>query len=1190
MGLMDWWRRRSSAPRDERLVMDGPWLRSVFDYAPDAYFLCDARGVFLDGNRAAEAMVGFERRELIGKSFLDVAGLLPVDQRPRALALLARTAARRPVGPDQLVLRRKDGSRFVAEISSRPIEVDGRMVILGIARDVTVRSSVEKLVRAQRDLSMALSATNELDEALGFCLQTAIEASQMDCGGVYVADGSGGLRLRVSDGVGEQFATSGAYLAADSPHTRLAVVSDPLYTAVDDMPLPDDTPYAAEGLLAVAVVPVRHDGQFLALLTLGSHTANTVPEDARAAVEAVAGQIGSAVARIQAVEHLRSSEQTIRAMLDATSDVAVLLEPDGTFLGVNETAARHVGMTPEQMVGRCAYDFFPPDVAAVRRQFAEQAIAERKPFSFEDEANGVVYHNNVYPVFDERGAAVQIAIYTHNITDIVLARRELEESERRYRVLVESMPARVCRRDPDGRITFVNPQFAHELGSGVDALIGRDALELVAPERGQELRRRIAALTPQSDTLCHEARTTTAAGDPCWHRWTTRAVFDEDGHIIEYQSVGIDITERRLAEERLRNNLEFSNTLLDTIGSPVFCKNADGIYIACNRAFAETILGLPVEEVVGCSSFDFGSRMPPDLAELYHSHDLDLLRHRGSQTYEALAQCADGVRRSFIFNRATFNDASGEVAGLVGVMLDITDRERAEQELRKERDFSNAIIQSLPAFFLAVEPDGRVAMANEAFLRATGYAPEEIIGLDCVEAFVAPGHGPDAGQTFRDFCVSACPTMHTIKVQAKDGTLIDVECHSMPVFDPSGELSFTIAIGIDLTERRELEDQLRRVQRKEIVGLLAAGVAHDFNNVLTAIMGRMSLMLVSEDLDEKHRTELEQVGRACSRGADLVERLLAFSHRVEPERRIMSPAPTIETAARALAEAAGEGIEIELAVAPDLHAIRGTPHQIEQAIVDLGLNAIEAMPDGGTLTIRARNTTGDDSPERAGRSEKCRDYVLIAVGDTGVGIAEDEAGRIFEPFSTTKRRSEHDGLGLAVVSGIVRAHDGIIRVDSQEGGGTMVEIHLPAVEEAEADPLETPGSAATGREPVTVLVVDDEPAVARLAADIIEHHGYSALIAGDGVEAIELFAQHRGEIDLVLLDLIMPRMDGETCIGMLRQSDPEIPIVVASGAMLSEDARAKLMARIDAFLSKPFTLDRLTETIDAVIGRRAGDG
>ena len=1185
MGLMDWWRGRPATPRDRRFVEDGPWLRTLFEHAPDAYFLCDARGVFLDGNRAAEVMVGFPREELIGKSFLDVTALLPVDGRPKALALLARAAARRPVGPDELVLRRKDGTRFTAEISSQPVEVDGRMVILGIARDVTARSRVESLVRAQRDLSIALNATNDLDEALRLCLKKAVEVSEMDCGGIYEVDASGGLRLRVHDGIGEEFTATAAYLPADSPHARLALDTDPLYAAVADMPLPDETPYGAEGLLAVAVVPIRHDGQFVALLNLGSHTANTVPQYARAGVEAIAGQIGSAVARIQATEHLRNSEQTIRAMLDATTDVAVLLEPDGTFVAVNETAARHVGMTPEQMVGRCAYEFFPPDVATERERLAEQAIAEYRPISFEDESNGRFYHNSVYPVFNEHGAVVQIAIYTHDITEVMRAQRQLEDSERRYRVLVESMPARLCRYGPDCRISFVNPQLAHELGCSADALVGRDALELVAPERRDDVRRRIALLTPHSDTLCHEARAMTPAGDPCWHRWTTRAVFDEDGHITEYQSVGIDVTERRLAEERLRSNLEFSNTLLDTIGSPVFYKNLDGIYIGCNRAFAETIVGLPVEEIIGRSPFDFGSRMPPDLAEIYHAHDLDLLQHPGAQTYEAPAQCADGVRRSFIFNRATFNDAAGQVAGIVGVMLDITDREMAEQELRKERDFSNAIIQNSPTFFVAVEPDGRVAMANEAFLRATGYAPEEIVGVDYVQVFVPPEDRASAGRTFSEFCLSPRPTVHRMRLQARDGSMIVVECHSMPVFEPSGELSFIIAIGVDLTERHDLESRLREVQKREAIGLLASGVAHDFNNILTAIMGRMSLMLACDDIDEKTTADLEQMSRACARGADLVERLLAFSRRVQPNYEPVAPGPLVEAAARSLAEALPPGVEMNTCVAPDLGIVRAAPHQIEQVIVNLGLNAIEAMSESGTLTILARNITIDGSLEHVHGVEGRGDYVLIAVADTGGGIPEDEVDHIFEPFQTTKSRAEHSGLGLAVVHSIVQAHSGFVRVDTQEEKGTVIEVYLPSVGEAEVSQPE-PGPASAAGSVFTVLVVDDEPAVARLAADIIEHHGHRTLIAGDGIEALELFAQHRADIDLVVLDLIMPRMDGETCIGMLRESDPDIPIIVASGAMLSEEARAKLMVRIDAFLSKPFTLDNLIDTIDSVTDRR----
>ncbi|HEX7575845.1 MAG TPA: ATP-binding protein, partial [Candidatus Methanoperedens sp.] len=388
-----------------------------------------------------------------------------------------------------------------------------------------------------------------------------------------------------------------------------------------------------------------------------------------------------------------------------------------------------------------------------------------------------------------------------------------------------------------------------------------------------------------------------------------------------------------------------------------------------------------------------------------------------------------------------------------------------------------------------------------------------------------------------------------------------------------------------ITEKKKLESQLLRAQRMESVGILASGIAHDINNVLTPIM--LSQELLQEKLtDDESQRLLNTIERSTQRGANLMKQVMSFSKGAEGERNFLQVAHIVSEIREMAKETFSRSIEIRTDIPKNLWAISGDATQLHQVIMNLCVNARDAMSDGGILRISAENLFIDQNYARMNSEAKIGPYIVITVSDTGTGIPPEVMDRIFEPFFTTKKHGKGTGLGLSTVLGIVKSHGGFISVYSEVGKGTAFKIYLPAITTPETLKEEEKQLELPAGHGESILVVDDEDPIREVTKKTLETHGYRVITANDGKEAVRLYLKYREKIKLVLMDLMMPIMDGSTSIRELHKISPELKIIAVSGLTEKDIIANVYETYIHAFLSKPYTTEKLLNTIYDVINTK----
>ncbi|MEA5616963.1 response regulator [Cronbergia sp. UHCC 0137] len=415
----------------------------------------------------------------------------------------------------------------------------------------------------------------------------------------------------------------------------------------------------------------------------------------------------------------------------------------------------------------------------------------------------------------------------------------------------------------------------------------------------------------------------------------------------------------------------------------------------------------------------------------------------------------------------------------------------------------------------------------------------------------------------------------------KSGQEIIVESRWTLVREFGHKTQSILVVNTDITQKKQLEAQFLRTQRLESIGTLASGIAHDLNNVLAPILMTAQL-LESQIKDERSRQILPILINNAKRGANLVKQVLSFTRGLDGDRTILQLKHLIIEIQQIAKETFPKSIEIFTQISPDLWTVFGDGTQLHQVLMNLCVNARDAMPNGGTLKISAENFLVDENYARMHIEAKANHYVLITVTDTGIGIHSKIIDRIFEPFFTTKELGQGTGLGLSTVLGIIKSHNGFINVYSEEGKGSQFNIYLPAQDETEniEDP-EIPLISGNGE---LILVVDDEPDICEITKTSLERYNYQVIIARDGIEAIALYVEHRDQISLVLTDIVMPCMDGLTTIRTIQKINPNVKIVAVSGLVTSDKVNAAYDLGVKAFLCKPYTANQLLQTINTVNG------
>ncbi len=545
---------------------------------------------------------------------------------------------------------------------------------------------------------------------------------------------------------------------------------------------------------------------------------------------------------------------------------------------------------------------------------------------------------------------------------------------------------------------------------------------------------------------------------------------------------------------------------------------------------------------------------------------------------ELVARRRDGSEFPIELSVSRWESAEGWYA--TAIIRDATVRVQAESDLRLQAEALNATANAM----VITDREGTIQWVNPAFSRMTGYSQDDAVGRN-------PRDLVSSGEQDEDFYQRMWGTLLAGRVwegelvnRRKDGSHYVEEQTITPVRGAAGQITHFIGVKRDLTESKRLQQQFLQAQRMEVVGRLAGGIAHDFNNLLTVINGTADLALSALPPGHPLRFELETIQQAGDQAARLTRQLLAFSHQQILAPQVVNLSSHLTSASAMLLRLVGSDIDLEISTAPDLDNVVADPSQLEQVLLNLAVNARDAMPEGGKLTIEARNVDLDEAFQARHPGVSPGPHVMLSVSDTGVGMPPEVCSRAFEPFFTTKEIGQGTGLGLATVHGIVQQSGGLVLVDSKPGKGARFRIYLPSagpgaavVQVARRDG--SPGGTET------ILLVEDEPTLGDLTARMLRRVGYSVLLATSGAEALEVWRQHRGPLHLLLADVAMRGISGPEVAARIVADQPEIKVLFTSGYAEDELLR-KNLSSTRHFLAKPYTGPQLTRKVRDVLDDR----
>ena len=609
-------------------------------------------------------------------------------------------------------------------------------------------------------------------------------------------------------------------------------------------------------------------------------------------------------------------------------------------------------------------------------------------------------------------------------------------------------------------------------------------------------------------------------------------------------------------------------------GPPAATVDRAGRFVDVNEGCLR-LYGCTREEFLGLSAGDLAAS--PGEADLH----AEVFRTGRPREAEVLRRRRDG---SLFWGWLNVFPASESL--VLGQLIDITPRKNAEEALRREKDFTSRILSVANALIVALDAEGRVLLFNRKCEEVTGWSEDEIRGRFVWDDLIPEERVPAVKEEFSRIAEADIPAAYEGPWKTRDGKRRLILWNNSAARDEHGRILWFILTGIDVTEQRELEDRLRHAQKLEAVGTLAGGIAHDFNNIIQAIMGYATLMRNRAGGAGELREELDAIERAGLRAAELTTQLLGFARGGKYEVRPTDINGVVEKVVSMIRHTFDRSIAIRTDLARDLAAVDGDAGQLEHTLLNLCINARDAMPDGGVLLIETRNEAV--SPEEArriaeatGGSPGCPPggFVALSVTDTGIGIPSDDIPRIFEPFFTTKEPGKGTGMGLAMAYGIVKNHGGVMDVRSSPGFGSTFRVLLPASmqEAAPATPEAPPETIAGGNE--SILFVDDEESLRLLAVETLGRLGYAVTTARNGIEAVEIYSDSRNRIDLVILDMIMPGMGGEETFRRLRALDPSARILVSSGYAVEGKPGNLLAEGAAGFLQKPYRLANLAASV-----------
>lgn len=879
----------------------------------------------------------------------------------------------------------------------------------------------------------------------------------------------------------------------------------------------------------------------------------------------------------QADQRIRDSERQFRRLVESAWEVVILVDANGEITYASDAVSRVMGYSVDEYSGNNIFDLVhEEDLPKVREAFEAMKREEGRSVTVElrgrHKDGSWRWLEAVGTNLIDDPSVEAIVVNYRDITERHQAADALRKSEARLRTVISSAPIILWALDRHGVFTLSEGSGLGALGLGPGELVGQSVFEVYkdSPEIVEFNQR---ALKGESFSATVEVEALA---------WDVRymPVFDHAGTVDGVIGVATDITVHRRVEEALSIERAYLDQLFQSSPEAVVLLDNENRILRPNREFTE-LFGYEGEEVLGMSVDEL---LAP---EGLRNEAVGITKRVASGdriAVETVRQRKDGTLVDVSILGAPITTSDGQVA-VYGIYRDISERKRAEEALRQSEANYRGLVENATHGIYRSTPDGRFLMVNPALVRMLGYQSEdELLDVNIGEDVYV--QSSDRLKAIEKYRTVGRIEGFEVEWKRKDGSPVTVWLSGHPVHGDSGGVRYFEMIAEDVTEQRMLEARLRQVQKMEAIGQLTGGIAHDFNNLLTVISANAEI--VADSLPSalaSLKQDVQDLQAAAQRGTALVKKLLGFGRRAMLDLQSVKLSKAVADAAGMVRRILPENIEIRLDVDRPVGNVQADPVAIEQIILNLATNARDAMPDGGILSIGVAEEWLDDLYSASHPGSYPGQYVGITVADTGFGMTTDTKEHIFEPFFTKKAPGMGTGLGMSMVYGLVKQLNGYVDVASEPNSGTTVRIYFPVMDAvgAEKEAQDQAVPARGGNE--TILVVEDEEAIRRTIKRALEGQGYEVILAGDGEEALNVVRTCENDIDLIISDLIMPRLGGRQLFEELEREGMQVPFLFTSGYSAREVQTSEAMGYDVPLLLKPWTLNDLFARVREVLDR-----
>ena len=1152
------------------------YLEELFDHAPEAIVILDVNDRVQRVNREFTTMFGYSAEEAVGKPVRDL--IVPPDFSDES-HFFSETTSHGGMVNRETTRRRKDGSLIDVSVLGTPIRVGkNQLGVYAIYRDISARKQAEEAVRrSEQHYRRVIEDATDI---------------------ISILDGNGSVRF-ISPSVTRLLG-----------HETEDLIGRPGFSMIH----PDDVG-RAQADFAQVWAGAERDAMEIRLRHKEGHyiyfeAAANRPKDDRMSGQMVV-ILRDITERLNAQRALRDSEAQYRLLFERNLAGVFRSTLDGRFIDCNESFARMYGYSSrEEVLGRPASEFYPSTgdrAAFIERLRKAGVLLDYESHGRRKDGSDIWVLENVTLVRGENGRPDLLQGTMVDITSRKRTEQVLAESETKFRAVAETAASAIYIHDGK-RFLYVNQASEIISGYSREELLRMDPFDLVHPDSREELRQRtLERMHGASVNPSLECKIVNKQGKSLWVELSATSIQFEGGAAV--LATLFDITERkqaeklqsalyRIAEEssRAKNLDDLYPVLHGIVSELMYAKNFYiALYDPANQTvrfpyFVDEAEEPPVGDMpVGKGLTEYVLRTGKPLLFSPEAPDsrnqLGVFQPIGPASVDWLGVplkkegVAFGVLTVQSYSeKVRFTQAEVEILNFVSQQVaNALERKRAEDALRESEMRNRSLVQSAVYGIYRSSVEDRFLDVNPALVAMLGYETrEEVLQLSLArDVYVDP---EERARLVHQYQRSEQISGVEVRWKRRDSKPIIVRLSGRAIMDQQGKTVFFEMIAEDVTERRALEEQLRQSQKMEAVGRLAGGVAHDFNNLLTVIRGYSELMLSQLDPGQPLQAEVEEVRKAADRAALLTQQLLAFSRKQVLAPKILDLNAVVTNMDRLMRRLLGEDVKLVTKLESNLGRTKADPGQIEQVIMNLAVNARDAMPEGGTVSIETSNVVLDEFLSRD-FAVTPGPYIMLGFSDTGHGMNAETRARAFEPFFTTKEQGKGTGLGLSTVYGIVKQSGGYIWVYSEPGIGTTFKVYLPMAEEKAEVGQADASPAAMRRGSETILLVEDEDGVRTLIKQLLQRQGYVVIETRHGGEAMVECERHPSPIHLLLTDVVLTQMNGRELVQKLLPMRPEMRVLFMSGYSEEAIAHHGVLNPGTEFLQKPFTTEALIRKV-----------